>query len=177
MSSTELRSFLVQVKTTCQSPQSVLSDYVMVPESILSANQYMTLFGDIFFINKVPFFATISDQSVTISSSLLYTEHIANRKLKQLVLASLHVQAIYAAHDFKIKVIIMDGTFVPLKHDLATAGIVLNTTLVLQVTRLKMMTRSNHLMLLPHNSLSRNMETRGQQRWRAMLWRTWQREL
>ena len=55
-------------------------------------------------------------------------EHIANRKLKQLVLASQHVQAIYAARDFKIKFMIMDGEFVPLKHDLATAGIVLNTT-------------------------------------------------
>jgi hypothetical protein len=91
--------------------------------TILSANQYVTLFGDTFFINKVPFFATISDHI-----KFTTTEHIANRKLKQLVLASLHVQAIYAARDFKIKVMIMDGEFVPLKHNLATAGIVLNTT-------------------------------------------------
>jgi hypothetical protein len=76
-------------KTTRQSPHLVLSDYVAVPESILSTNQYMTLFGDIFFINKVPFFATVSDHI-----KFTTTEHIANHKLKQLVLAdaSLHVQ-------------------------------------------------------------------------------------
>ena len=83
----------------------------------------MTLFGDIFFINKVPFFAIISDHI-----KFTTTEHIANHKLKQLVLASLHVQAIYAARDFNVKVMIMDGEFVPLKHDLAIAGIFLNTT-------------------------------------------------
>ena len=77
-----------------------------------------------FFINEVPFFATVSDHI-----KFTTMKHIANRKLKQLVLASQHVQAIsYAASDFKIKVMIMDGEFVPLKHDLAIAGIVLNAT-------------------------------------------------
>ena len=114
---------ILKGKTTRQSPPSVLTDYVAVPESILSANQYVTLFGDLFFINKVPFFATVSDHI-----KFTTTEHVANRKLKQLVEASLHVKAIYAAREFKIKVMIMDGEFVPLKHDLAIAGIVLNTT-------------------------------------------------
>jgi hypothetical protein len=114
---------ILKGKMTRQSPHSVLSDYVAVPESILSANQYVTLFGDIFIINKIPFFATVSDHI-----KFTTTEHIANRKLKQLVLASLHVQAIYATRDFKIKVMIMDGEFVPLKHNLAIADIVLNTT-------------------------------------------------
>jgi hypothetical protein len=115
---------ILKGKTTRQSPHSVLSDYVVVPESILSTNQYMTLLGDIFFINKAPVFANVSDHI-----KFTTTTHIANRKLKQLVLASQHVQAIsYAASDFKIKVMIMDGEFVPLKHDLAIAGIVLNAT-------------------------------------------------
>ena len=85
---------ILKGKTTHQSPQSVQTDYEVVPESILSTNKYVTLFGDIFFINKVPFFPTVSDH-------LKFTtmEHIANRKLKQLVLASLHVQAIYAARE------------------------------------------------------------------------------
>jgi hypothetical protein len=70
---------ILKGKTTRQSPQLVQTDYVAVPESILSANQHVTLFGDIFFINKVPFFATVSDQL-----KFTTTEHIANRKLKQL---------------------------------------------------------------------------------------------
>jgi hypothetical protein len=115
---------ILKGKTTGQSPQSVQTDYVAVPESILSANQHVTLFGDIcFVIKKVPFFITVSDHL-----KFTTTEHIVNHKLKQIVLAPLHVKAIYAARDFQIKVMIIDGEFVPLKHDLATAGIVLNTT-------------------------------------------------
>jgi hypothetical protein len=110
---------ILKGKMTCQSPKSVQTDYVAVPDSILSANQHVTLFGDIFFINKVPFFVTVSDHL-----KFTTTEHIANRKVQQLVLASLHVKAIYAARDFKIKVMIMDGEFVPLKHDLTTATII-----------------------------------------------------
>jgi hypothetical protein len=114
---------ILKGKMTRQSPHSVLSDYLAVPESILSANQYVTLFRDVSFIIKVSFFATVSDHI-----KFTTMEHIANCKLKQLVLVSLHVYAIYAARDFKIKVMIMDGKFVSLKHDLAIAGIAPNTT-------------------------------------------------
>jgi hypothetical protein len=73
-------------------------------------------------VNKVPFFANVSDHIK------FTTADIANRKIKQLVLASQHVQAVYAARDFRIKFMLMDGEFVPMKHALATAGIVINTT-------------------------------------------------
>jgi hypothetical protein len=114
---------ILKGETTRQSPLPVVSDYVAVPPSIVSTNKFVTLFGDLFFINKVPFFVTVSDHIKFTS-----TEHIANRKVKQHVLASQHVQAVYAARDFRVKSMLMDGEFVPLKHDLATAGIVLNTT-------------------------------------------------
>jgi hypothetical protein len=73
------------------------------------------------FVNAIPFFATISDH-------LKFTtaEHIVSR-IKQLVQASKHVQALYAARDFQVKTMLMDGEFVPMKHD-ASAGIILNTT-------------------------------------------------
>ena len=38
------------------------------------------------------------------------------------------VRDIYAARGFEVKYMLMDGEFVPMKHDLASAGIVLNTT-------------------------------------------------
>jgi hypothetical protein len=114
---------ILKGKTTRQSPLPVVSDYVAVPASIMSANKYVTLFGDLFFINKIPFFSTVSDHI-----KFTTTEHITSRKIQQLVLAAQHVQAVYAARDFRIKIMVMDGEFVPMKHDLATAGIVLNTT-------------------------------------------------
>jgi hypothetical protein len=38
------------------------------------------------------------------------------------------VQAVYAARGFEVKYMLMDGEFVPLRSDLASAGTVLNTT-------------------------------------------------
>jgi hypothetical protein len=73
---------ILKGKTTRQTPLSVASDYVAVPPEIMSANKYVTLSGDLFFINKVPFFLTISDHI-----KFTTAEHIASRKLTQLVLA------------------------------------------------------------------------------------------
>ena len=41
-------------KTTRQRPDSVVSDYVAVPSSIMDANRYVTLFGDLFLSTKHP---------------------------------------------------------------------------------------------------------------------------
>ena len=114
---------ILKGKTTRHAPLSVVSDYVAVPPQILSANKHISLSGDIFFVNRIPFFATISDHI-----KFTTAEHIANRKLHQLVLATKHAQALYTARGFHVKFMLMDGEFVPLKHDLSTAGIVLNTT-------------------------------------------------
>ena len=39
---------ILKAKTTCHAPHQVVSDYVAVPPKILSANQHVTLFGDLF---------------------------------------------------------------------------------------------------------------------------------
>jgi hypothetical protein len=115
---------ILKGKTTCQAPNRVVSDYVLaVPPQILSANKHVTLSGDLFFVNKAPFFATITDHI-----KFTTAEHIANRKILSLVQAPHHVQAVYTVRGFRIKSMLMDGEFVPLKHNLASAGIALNTT-------------------------------------------------
>jgi hypothetical protein len=76
---------ILKGKTTRQTPSSVASDYVAVPPEIMSANKHVTLSGDLFFINKVPFFSTISDHI-----KFTTAEHITSRKLTQLVLGSQH---------------------------------------------------------------------------------------
>jgi hypothetical protein len=114
---------ILKGKTTRQAPTTVVSDYMTVPPQILSANKDMTLSGDLLFVNKAPFFATISDH-IKITTA----EHIANRKIKSLVQASKHVQAVYAARAFHDKSMLMDGEFVHLKYDLSSTGIILNTT-------------------------------------------------
>jgi hypothetical protein len=105
--------------------QSYLTVYVAAPPHILSANKYATLSVDLFFVNQVPFFATRSDHI-----KFTTAEHIANHKIAQLVQASKHVQAMYTARGFKVKSMLMDGEFIPLKHELSLASIVLNTNAV-----------------------------------------------
>jgi hypothetical protein len=114
---------ILKGKTTRQTPTTVVSDYVAVPPQILSANIHLTLSGDLFFVNKAPFFATISDHI-----KFTTAEHIANRKIKSLVQASKHVQAIYSARGFHVKSMLMDGEFVPFKYNLSSICIILNTT-------------------------------------------------
>jgi hypothetical protein len=89
----------------------------------MAANKYVTLSGDIFFVNKVPFFATISNHI-----KFTTAKHIANCKLQVLVQASKHVQSVYAARGFHAKSMLLDGKLIPLRHNLSSAGIVLNTT-------------------------------------------------
>jgi hypothetical protein len=68
-------------------------------------------------------FATISDHN-----KFTTAEHIANRKIISLVQAPKHVQAVYVARGFHVKSILMDGEFLPLKYDLSSVGIILNTS-------------------------------------------------
>jgi hypothetical protein len=83
----------------------------------------VTLSGDLFFVNKAPFSTTISDHI-----KFTTAEHIAARKIISLVQASKHVQAVFAARGFHVKSMLMDGEFLPLKYDLSSIGIILNTT-------------------------------------------------
>jgi hypothetical protein len=70
----------------------------------MSANKHVNLSGDLFFVNKAPFFATISDHI-----KFTTAEHLANHKIQSLVQASQHVQAVYAARSFRVQSMLMDG--------------------------------------------------------------------
>jgi hypothetical protein len=67
---------ILKGKTTRQSPSQVISDYLALPPQILAANKYVTLSGDLFFVSRVPFFATISNHI-----KFTTAEHIISRKL------------------------------------------------------------------------------------------------
>ena len=105
---------ILKGKTKRQNPLSVVSDYVAIPPVILSTNKYVTLSGDLFFVNKVPFFATISDH---------ITQDRAARAGFQACTSCL--QRTWSHNQVYM---LMDGEFVPMKHELASAAIILNTT-------------------------------------------------
>ena len=47
-------------KTTRKTPPPVITDYMTIPKEILFKHPSVTLAGDVFFVNKIPFFVTLS---------------------------------------------------------------------------------------------------------------------
>lgn len=52
---------ILKGKTTRRSPDRVVSDYINIPLKVIKANKNVDLSGDIFFVNKISFLATVSD--------------------------------------------------------------------------------------------------------------------
>jgi hypothetical protein len=110
-------------KTTRQAPERARITRVPVPAEILDKYRTVTLCGDIMFVNKIPFF-------VSISRNLKFgtAEMIANRQQKTVFNAIEHVCKLYRSRGFKVEFIMMDNEFECMRGDIASLGITLNTT-------------------------------------------------
>jgi hypothetical protein len=110
-------------KTTHQAPERVRMTGVTIPTELLDRYKTMTLCGDIMFVNKIPFF-------VSISRNLKFgtAEMIANRQQKTMFNAVEHVCKLYRSRGFKVEFILMDNEFECMRGDLANLGVGLNTT-------------------------------------------------
>ena len=75
---------MLKGKTVHCAPTPVISDYIVVPLQILSANQQVILSGDIFFVNKISFLTTISD-SIHLTTTLYIQNCKTSTILKSLV--------------------------------------------------------------------------------------------
>ncbi|CAB9530779.1 expressed unknown protein [Seminavis robusta] len=84
--------------------------------------QSVTLSGDIMKVNKIPFM-------VTINTAIKFgtTEVIKNQKATTIMTAITHVYNVYRGRGFNVKDMGMDGEFEPLRGNLASIGITLNT--------------------------------------------------
>ncbi len=114
---------ILKGKTVRKTPDPVATDYIAVPKSILAANKNITLFGDIFFVNKVPFFTSMSDHL-----KFMTVSNLKSCKGPDIIQALSKVHGIYTAHGFKPKLVIMDGEFAPHEPEINTLGMRLNTT-------------------------------------------------
>jgi hypothetical protein len=111
-------------KTVRKTPGSVTSDILAIPESIMLRYQKVTVSGDIMFVNKIPFFVTIS-RHIKFSTS----EFLPNQKTVTLVGAIKRLYQTYAKRGFQITILLMDGQFNKdnLDGEIAGYGITLNT--------------------------------------------------
>ena len=99
----------------------VISDYIDVPEAVLHANRNVTFSADIVFVNKIPFFTTIS-RDIKFNT----VEGIETRTIRQLVDSTHKVRALYSARGFKLTNANLDGEFLPMRRHLQEMGIIGN---------------------------------------------------
>jgi hypothetical protein len=109
-------------KTVRKTPKPVVVDYVDVPLEILNKHRSVSMTGDVFFVNKIPFF-------MTVSRDIMFTtvENITRRTKTILTQSVLKVKQIYAKRNFVISTLLMDNEFEPLREAMTMANITLNT--------------------------------------------------
>jgi hypothetical protein len=97
-------------KTTRSESHLVASDYVKFPKELLKLHKEVFLTTDIFFVNNIPFF-------LTLSRKILFTavKHLVDRTVPQIFKAFKEMYQYYLQRGFHITTVNADGEFAPLK--------------------------------------------------------------
>jgi hypothetical protein len=113
----------IKGKTVRLAPRKVRIPSVVIPNEVLRRYRKITLCGDLMFVNRVPFFITIS-RNIKFGT----VEMIMNRQQGTILAAVRQVCQLYKTKGFTVENILMDGEFECLRGDLAAMGVGLNTT-------------------------------------------------
>jgi hypothetical protein len=109
-------------KTVRRTTEHVEVAATPVPSTIMSEYRDVIIGADIMFVNKLPFFVTIS-RHIKFGTA----ELIADQKHETLVKAARDVHNIYKKRGFNITTVLMDGQFEGITGDLAGFGVTVNT--------------------------------------------------
>ena len=96
-------------KTTRVKPETVTTDIIAVPTKIRELHCIVTISFDIFFVNKVPFFLSLS-RKLCFST----VTHLANRKIGTIFAAFKSIFMYYLQKGFQIMMVTADNEFKPL---------------------------------------------------------------
>jgi hypothetical protein len=110
-------------KTVRRAPIGARPLLTTIPAEVMSRYRSVTLCADIMFVNKIPFFVTIS-RGIKFGTA----EMITSRHHKAILGAIKQVCRIYRTRGFRVELLLMDGEFESLRGDMAELGITLNTT-------------------------------------------------
>jgi hypothetical protein len=114
--------YAVRGKTVRIQPTHVRDDVIVpVPPSILTHYNKITLCIDLFFIDKIPFFTTISRKIL-----FMTVEPLKNRKLPTIFKAISKVVHVYRARGFRVQFIFADNEFKGLRAKILELRIYLN---------------------------------------------------
>jgi len=97
-------------KTTRRKTNPVFRDYVKVPTELLKLHKEVFLTTNIFFVNRIPFF-------LTLSSKICFTavNHLADRTVPHIFKALKEIYQYYLQRGFRITTVHTDGEFAPIK--------------------------------------------------------------
>jgi hypothetical protein len=109
-------------KTVRRTTDHVEINQYPIPAELMSQHREVTIAADIMFVNKLPFFVTIS-RNIKFSTAVL----ISDQKHATMMKVIRDVRAIYSKRGFQVKTMLMDGQFEGLIGDLSEIGITLNT--------------------------------------------------
>ena len=112
-------------KTTRSKPEMVARDNVKVPVESLRLHKEALLMVDLFFINKMPFFLTLSRKTCFTA-----VNHLANQKVATIFAAFKEMHQHHLHQGFCITTLHVDGKFEPLKPvtQALPGGPMVNTT-------------------------------------------------
>jgi len=97
-------------KTTRSEPDTVARDNMKVPVETLKLHKEPFLTADLFFVNKTPFFLTLSGWTCFAA-----VNHLADRKAGTIFAAFKEMHQCYLHRGFRITTLHVDGEFEPLK--------------------------------------------------------------
>ena len=101
---------MLKGKTVKKKPLPVVKDIVKVPKEFIKLHRNVTLGVDIFFLNKIPFFISLS-RVIYFTTS----KHLPDRKIESIFQAFKEVHAYYLHRGFRIEIVLADGEFEPLR--------------------------------------------------------------
>jgi hypothetical protein len=97
-------------KTTRTQPDPVARDFAKIPVELLKLHKEVYITANLFFVNKIPFF-------LTLSCKICFTaiNHLADRTVPQIFMAFKEIYQYYLQRGFRITTVHADGEFAPLK--------------------------------------------------------------
>ena len=102
--------FAIKGKTTRKKKIPVTEDLIQVPKELINIHRDIFMTADIFFVNAIPFFLTLS-----IKICFTMVHHIADRKAKTIYNAFNEVYIYYRKRGFRIITLHTVGEFAPLQ--------------------------------------------------------------
>jgi hypothetical protein len=91
-------------------PDPVARDFVKVPMELLKLHKEVYITADLFFVNKIPFFLTLS-QKIGFTA----INHLTDRTVLEIFMAFKEIYHFYLQHGFCITMVHADGNFALLK--------------------------------------------------------------